>query len=439
MQKHPSIAKITRPRLPGVLQRRRLFKLLDQGRSATVTWVSGPGGSGKTTLVASWLDARGHPYLWYQLDHGDNDIATFFLYLGLAVKKSVRSKGDLPLLTPEYTFGIPAFTRRYFESLYARMKPGSVIVLDNYHHIEPQSVFHDVLREALSTVPDGITVIIISRVPAPPVLAQLVIYNRVRSIGWDELKFDAREAGAILRSGRLHGIRGTEMDRLHRMTAGWAAGLVLLRERLRAGDPVAPAFVQVKSGGLFDYFASELFDKTDTETQLFLLKTAFLRDITPHAATGLTGREDAGLLLSSLYRNHYFTEQRSATDLVYRYHPLFREFLQARARETFSRGGVRDVMSRAARLLEGEGRFEEAADLYRDAEAWDGLVSLILANAKALAAQGRSRTLEGWLASIPETIAGREPWLLYWTGVCRMPFDLREGRRAFERSLVLFR
>ncbi len=39
--------------------------MLDKGRSVPVTWVSDPGGSGKTTLVASWLDARKLPCLWY--------------------------------------------------------------------------------------------------------------------------------------------------------------------------------------------------------------------------------------------------------------------------------------------------------------------------------------------------------------------------------------
>jgi ATP/maltotriose-dependent transcriptional regulator MalT len=48
-----SIAKITRPILSDVVQRKRLFHLLDEGKKKPVVWVSGPAGSGKTTLVIS--------------------------------------------------------------------------------------------------------------------------------------------------------------------------------------------------------------------------------------------------------------------------------------------------------------------------------------------------------------------------------------------------
>lgn len=94
MSKQPAIAKITRPRLSDVLHRPRLFRLLDRCRKAPVTWISGPAGSGKTTLVASYLDARKIPCLWYQMDGGDADLATFFYYLGLAAKRRRRGFGN---------------------------------------------------------------------------------------------------------------------------------------------------------------------------------------------------------------------------------------------------------------------------------------------------------------------------------------------------------
>src|SRR3990172_8069499 len=72
-----SIAKITRPKITGVYERKRLFKLLDQRLERPVVWISAPAGSGKTTLVASYLDARKLPCLWYQVDEGDSDIPPF--------------------------------------------------------------------------------------------------------------------------------------------------------------------------------------------------------------------------------------------------------------------------------------------------------------------------------------------------------------------------
>jgi ATP/maltotriose-dependent transcriptional regulator MalT len=74
----PTLAKLTRPRLHGAIARERLFARLDEARAGRpAICVVGPPGAGKTTLVASWLDGRGFPGIWYQIDPGDADLATF--------------------------------------------------------------------------------------------------------------------------------------------------------------------------------------------------------------------------------------------------------------------------------------------------------------------------------------------------------------------------
>jgi ATP/maltotriose-dependent transcriptional regulator MalT len=104
------IAKVTHPTLTKVLPRERLFTLLDRKRQRPVIWVSGPPGSGKTTLVISYLEARKVPRLWYQVDKADADPATFFYYLGQAAKRAApRKRKPLHLLTREYLQGIPTF------------------------------------------------------------------------------------------------------------------------------------------------------------------------------------------------------------------------------------------------------------------------------------------------------------------------------------------
>jgi len=118
------MSKVSPPVLTGVFPRKRLFRLLDRLRKQSVIWVCGPPGCGKTTLVANYLDARKIPCLWYQIDEGDADPATFFYYLGQAARRALpRKRKPLPLLTPEYLQGIPTFTQRYFENLFSRLIP----------------------------------------------------------------------------------------------------------------------------------------------------------------------------------------------------------------------------------------------------------------------------------------------------------------------------
>ncbi len=169
-----TLTKITPPKLSAVYHRERLFKLLDEARRRPVVWICGLPGAGKTTLAASYLQARALCTLWYRLDEDDADPATLFYYLGLAAKQAApRKKKPLPFFTPEYLKGLPAFTRRYFRDLYSRLPPPYVVVYDNYQDVSTASRFHEVMHYALEEIPAQGNVMIMSRAEVPDQLARL--------------------------------------------------------------------------------------------------------------------------------------------------------------------------------------------------------------------------------------------------------------------------
>jgi len=64
------IGKLSPPRLPAIVERSRLYRLLDRARKRPIVWINAPPGFGKTTLVAGYLRARKLHPLWYQVEIG---------------------------------------------------------------------------------------------------------------------------------------------------------------------------------------------------------------------------------------------------------------------------------------------------------------------------------------------------------------------------------
>lgn len=433
-----TIAKIARPVPAGLFPRRRVFRLLDRARSRLAVWVSGPPGSGKTAAVSGYVAARKIPCIWFQADEGDADLATLFHYLGEAARKAApKSRRPLPALTPECLPDIPAFARRFFGDFFAGLRPGSLVVFDNCHTLPADSAFFAAVREGLSRLPAGMTVVLVSRTPPHAAFAGAIAGRRMGSIGWKDLRLTRNEVAGIIRMRKERGKRAAA-GMLHRKTGGWVAGLVLLLENAARDGTDAGGVPRRTPAEMFDYFAGEILDRTDEETRSFLLKTSFLPRMTARMAERLTGNRRAGSLLAGLDRNNYFTDRLEGGEPVFGYHSLFREFLVARAAGSFSRPEIARIKRRAASVLVDEGLEEDAVVLLRETGDRDALAAVIRKLAPLLVRQGRWRTLLEWMEALPAKRVKADPWLQYWTAVCRLPFFPGESRVQFEEAYRAF-
>src|SRR3989442_12821166 len=236
-----SLGKTARPSLTGILSRTRLFALLDRGREGPAVWVSGPPGCGRTTLVASWLDHASVQSLWYQLDEVDADVATFFYYLSLAAADLEAGEGErLPLLTPEYQASLAVFTRRYFQRLFAQLKPPFAVVFDGYQEVPASSPLHEVMRTALQELPPRGCAILVGRGDPPASLPRLRPNRAPPHIGWEAPPL-TRDETASIAAQRLPAPPPGSLDPLYARTPGWAARLGLVPEQAKITRAVAPS------------------------------------------------------------------------------------------------------------------------------------------------------------------------------------------------------
>ncbi len=430
-----SSAKTTRPRSSAVFLRERLFRELDWNRRFACTWITGPPGSGKTALMASFVNARSLPCLWYQVDAGDSDPAAFFAHLQAGANFHWgKALIDLPRFTRDAAFSVPSFARLFFRELFAAV-PTLIIALDDYHEADMDCQLHDIVRTAIEQTPASAHICVTSRARPPPTLARCQANGAVRSILWDQLSLTLEEVIGIA------GVHDVELDRKtaevwHDRCGGWAAGLrlVLLSDAVRPTN-VAGAGSRTL---LFDYLGQEVFQGFPEALQSLLLRVAFLPRIPADAASELTGSPTAAQQLAALAESNLFTTVSLDGPPTLRFHPLFRDFLVHRATSDLPADEVHAIRVRAATMLEARGMVAEAVQVLLEAKAWDRLVHLMLTHAPTLMSQGRHTTLGQWLAHLPVGLVEGDPWLLYWLGASRSLHDPVSGRSYSEAAFELF-
>ncbi len=440
-QRQPSVAKITHPQLSEILPRERVFHLLDQRLEAPVVWVSAPAGAGKTTVVSDYLAARRVPCAWYRCDAGDADLATFFYYLGLAAHKAApRCKTPLPLLTSEYLAGIQTFARRFFEAFFSRVTKQDrfVLVLDDYHAIPPASSFHGMMAGAFDHIPDPARVIVLSRSPFPAEITRLQVGGKLETITYRDLRFTLDESKELVRR-RLPGLPPSCLDRLCEKAQGWAVGLALMMDRARHAPPGSLTHGWADVEDVFAYVSSEIFDRTPPPLQDFLLKTSILPTVTVPLAVRLTGDTRAGRHLSDLSRHYSLVDRISGPGQGYQYHHLFQEFLKDRCQREFSPKAFLALQKKAAHLLEEAGQVEDSVRLSIAAGDHQALARQVIRHARTFVAQGRTQTVAEWISRLPPERVRQDPWLVYWSGLCRVPGDMSRARSDLLQAFAAFK
>jgi LuxR family transcriptional regulator, maltose regulon positive regulatory protein len=433
-----SLAKTTRPTLSMVLNRERIFKKLDNKKDAKAVWITGPPGSGKTTLIASYLSAQNSTSLWYQFDSDDADIATFFYYLRrTALKHSEESKSNIPNLPAEkqdyFNYGC-----RLFRAIFSRYNDPLMIVFDNYDSLPQHSDLHKILANAINEVPKNSKVVFVSRLDPFPAFARAIVNKSLYIINSDDLKLDEQEYNQLAKLRKVK-ISDEDLKYAYELSDGWVTGFILTLEYSRQSMDYSSDIFRKSKSILFNYLADEVFSNFDNITQNFLLTVCWTRRLSIKMAKAISNEPKAHHLLSNLACNNYFVTERDDTNYCeYIIHPLMRDFLQSQARKSFTESKISEILKNTAEILINEEQPEEAVELMVANHSWDRLESIISQHAPLLIQQGRTSLLTKWLEELPYDRLYDNGWLLYWFGKSRRTESPREARNYFESAFRCF-
>ena len=194
-------------RYKSMVDRKRLTDLLDLSLEMKLTLVSAPAGFGKTTLLSGWVGRCKRNVAWLSLDESDNDFIHFIAYLFASLETTLPEIGDKLGGVPSSTQ--PSQFREFMTGLINTIEsslkvksgkdsdiPGIVLVLDDYHNIDKNTI-HDLVLFLIENLPTKMHLIISTRADPPFPLARLRACGELTEIRQQDLRFSKEEIDTV--------------------------------------------------------------------------------------------------------------------------------------------------------------------------------------------------------------------------------------------------
>ena len=293
--------------------------------------IVGPAGTGKTVLLSSWLDQASADQVgrvrWSNAQDHVPLGEVLLLAAGVPVDEARVLTGSDQSAADVAATVLDELLRRREDST-----PPDLVVLDDAHLLPASQIA--MLSSILKTSPDLVRLLIASRRDLPLPVFELSLHGEASTIRAGELRFTGLEAEELVRQ-HLDSPSEEAVRQLSERADGWAAALVL-GARAVAGIDGVEAIRSVLGRAeepIVDVLLGEVFVNLTVPVREVLLSTFEESHLTATRAEVLSGRTDAGMVLSSLAADGllvtaYAHEDRG--ELVYACHPLLVELLRRR-------------------------------------------------------------------------------------------------------------
>ncbi|MEO5357996.1 MAG: hypothetical protein H7844_11955 [Nitrospirae bacterium YQR-1] len=429
-------SKIQKPVAKNALMRKRLLDRINAADESKIIWITATAGSGKTTLISSYIEYYKIPHIWYNFDIRDETPETFFSYLVSAVFNFTNGVIKLPYLTTDYTDHIK-FTLNFFESLYGTFNENSVLVFDDFQKVKNKNI-HVLLNEGFSIIPNGIKIIVGSRTKIPEEYVRLHANGSIKEIEWEEIAFNMSETTELIKKSVSKLPENIDIKSVCNFTNGWAVCLVFLSKNFKQYKAFENTLYNYTKEDIFNYLSKEVFEESDSDIKYLLLKTVFFPEIKLEMVKEITGRKDLTELFKTLIRKYFFVIKHIENEAIYQYHDLFIDFLKKEA-VTLPLDEYKDIRFKSALTLQKYGYEDLAAELFIEGNHWNELSQLIINKAPQFILQGRGKVVLQWLDSLDENFINSNPRLLFWKGICFVNINPVDARNFFEHAYKMFK
>ena len=422
-----------------VVERDRLFEKVKSLNSKKVLCITAAAGYGKTVFTRQLVSRSGLPFLWYQLDSTDNDPMQFIIYLLKGLEKAVPG---FCVKMPDLKMGSTAekdallLLSPLLAELNDKAKNGLLAVFDDFHLINEPIILR-FLERFLSYLPPSVHVIFVCRYLPSINLLRLKADGNVIEIGQRDLEFSRREMESLLEITDPEYEKADQIGTLIGKMKGWALGLSVLRFFIRdSKTPLSTIACSQGRNEIFHFFMNDLMAGLPEEIRNFMVTTSVLETLSPDVCDSISKTTSAERILAFLADKNLFIYVSGYEEKIsYRYHPMFREFLQSQLGDKKA-----DVYASAGKYYESEGFFGQAAECYMAACRPDLMADLAKRESISMLNDRKVITVSRWLRYLDSLQLLDSPELILAQGACLSSegnFDAAE--KWIDRAMELFR
>lgn len=305
-----------------------------------------------------------------------------------------------------------------------------VLILDDTHLIGSPAI-HSALTYLLEHRPENLRIATGSRADPPLPLARLRARGELLEIRTAGLRFTTAETAQFLNEVMQLELSAQGIATLEERTEGWIAGLQLAALSVQ-GRADKESFIAAFGGGqryLVEYLMAEVVDRQGEEVQAFLLATSILERMCGDLCDALLGQQAAGAeILKRLEQTNLFVVALDDQGDWYRYHHLFRDFLQTRLRKARPER-VSGLHRAACEWLVGHNLLREAARHAFQTQDWAYAAAFVEQHSFTLILHSEISTIYEWCSALPEEVMRRQPMLCLLQGLA-LAYGFRRRNRA---------
>src|SRR6185369_6747575 len=229
--------KLVPPRLGRrILPRPRLVDRIRGFVDQPATIVCADAGCGKTTLVGEFVRGSGLPFVWYQIDPTDVDLAVFFGYLVYAIRSLHPEFGQVVLGFISETENLASKTEQlidvFVNEVSEHIEQKTIVVLDDYHHVDSSEAIAGCTDRLVQFLPDVLHIVITSRTMPNLSVTRLRSKGLIGVVDRKDLLFTPSEVQKLFAETFHQPLAPDQLDQFYEKTDGWVTGLQLIQQSL---------------------------------------------------------------------------------------------------------------------------------------------------------------------------------------------------------------